>query len=432
MVPEVAMDDMFTGCIYQGGAKVMHDLVWTVGSIVPEILRRSGVNAELPSVDEALHGLPIARHPNLREWGAYYHEWLDHSVNSDYWRRISPNSGYGGMTAPALNISGWYDIFNAGTLNNYMGMKKYAGSEKARRNVRLIMGAWTHTNFSGLFPEFSFGEGAGEKAIGLTKIKTDWYDRWVKGLDVPVGPPVKIFVMGANIWRDERDWPLPDTIYRSYYLHSEGAANTLNGNGWLSVEKPFDETPDCFVFDPMNPVPTVGGQVILPGENTSGPRDQRAIEQRDDVLIYTTPPLQSPVEVTGHVMLKLFVSSDSLDTDFTGKLVDVFPDGRAMIITDGILRARFRDSFENPSPLVPGVIYELAIDLWATSNVFMPGHRIRLEVSGSNFPKFNRNSNTGGNISSESADQYKPAINKVYHDGLHASRLILPIIERPA
>jgi putative CocE/NonD family hydrolase len=430
MVPVVAMDDMYTGCIYQGGTKVMHDLVWTVGSIIPEILRRSGAEAELPSAHDALYELPIAGHPAIRKWGAYYHDQLDNPSDGDFWRRISANTGYGGMTAPALHISGWYDIFTKPTINNYMGMKKYAGSEKARKNTRLIMGGWTHGNFSGLFPEFSFGEGASDTAINLQQIKIDWYDKWVKGLDKPNGPPVKIFIMGANIWRDEQDWPLPDTKYREYYLHSKGSANSLNGDGWLSTEKPGDESPDNYTYDPMNPVQTVGGQVILPGENSSGPKDQQEVEKRNDVLVYTTPVFEKPMEVTGNIILKLYASSDSLDTDFTGKLVDVYPDGRAMILTDGILRARYRDSFEEPKHLVSGEVYEFTIDLWATANVFLPGHRLRLEVSSSNFPKFNRNSNTGGDIAKETAEQYKSAQNKVYHDAVHASRLILPIIER--
>ncbi|HKC73261.1 MAG TPA: CocE/NonD family hydrolase, partial [Chloroflexota bacterium] len=182
--------------------------------------------------------------------------------------------------------------------------------------------------------------------------------------------------------------------------------------------------------NPLRPVPTVGGQVILPGGNAMGPRDQRAVEVRDDVLVYSTPVLDRPIEVTGPIELRLFVASSARDTDFTGKLVDVYPDGRALILTEGILRARYRTSFTAPELLEPDAIYELRLDLWATANVFLPGHRIRLEVSSSNFPRFNRNSNTGGEIASEAADHYRPAINRIFHDAAHPSRLILPIIAR--
>jgi putative CocE/NonD family hydrolase len=243
-------------------------------------------------------------------------------------------------------------------------------------------------------------------------------------------PPVTLFVMGIDRWRAEADWPLPGTQYRPYYLHSAGRANTLHGDGTLSTEPPSDEPPDVYLYNPLRPVPTVGGQVLFPGGNANGPRDQRAVELRDDVLVYSTPVLDRPVEVTGPIELRLFVASSARDTYFTGKLVDVYPDGRAMILTEGILRARYRTSFTVSELLEPGAVYELRLDLWATANVFLPGHRIRLEVSSSNFPRFARNSNTGGEIAREAAKHYRPAINRIFHDAAHLSRLILPIIER--
>jgi putative CocE/NonD family hydrolase len=239
-----------------------------------------------------------------------------------------------------------------------------------------------------------------------------------------------IFVMGIDEWHTEDDWPLPDTQYRPYYLHSAGRANTLRGDGTLSTDLPGDEPPDVYLYNPLRPVPTVGGQVLLPGGNAMGPRDQREVEVRDDVLVYSTPALDRPIEVTGPIGLCLFVASSAPDTDFTGKLMDVYPDGRTIILTEGILRARYRNSFTEPEFLEPEKIYELRLNLWATANVFLPGHRIRLEVSSSNFPRFDRNSNTGGDIISETTDQYRPAINRIFHDAAHPSRLNLPIIER--
>jgi putative CocE/NonD family hydrolase len=313
-----------------------------------------------------------------------------------------------------------------------MGMKQRGGTEEARRNQRLIIGPWTHGNFSGSFPEREFGWGGSSAAIDLPGIHLRWFDRWLKDVDngIDQEPPVMIFVMGVDEWCSEADWPLPNTQYRPYYLRSSGGANTLYGDGTLSTKPPGDEPSDVYLYNPLRPVPTVGGQVILPGGNAMGPRDQREVELRDDVLVYSTPVLDRPMEVTGPIDLCLFVASSARDTDFTGKLVDVYPDGRAMILTEGILRARYRNSFTGPELLEPGAIYELRLNLWATANVFLPGHRIRLEVSSSNFPRFDRNSNTGGEIASEAADQYRPATNRIFHDAAHPSRLILPIIER--
>jgi putative CocE/NonD family hydrolase len=239
--------------------------------------------------------------------------------------------------------------------------------------------------------------------------------------------------MGSNQWRTEADWPLPDTQYRSYYLHSGGAANTANGDGVLSQAAPGSEPHDSYTYDPRSTVPTVGGQSLLPGSMIAlnvGPRDQRAVESRPDVLCYTTPPLEHDTEVTGPIELVLYIASSARDTDFTGKLVDVFPDGRALALTDGILRARYRNSLAAPELLLPGTIYELHIDLIATANVFRAGHCIRLDVSSSNFPRFDRNTNTGGAIAGETAADFVLAINRIFHDQAHASYLILPIIER--
>ncbi len=438
MVPEVTFSDMYEGCAYQGGAKVLHDLRWAV-TIIPDVIARKRAAGEevpanelLPDVNTVLSALPLAGHPMIKKYAPFYTEWLNHATPGPYWEVMAPNAGYDRITVPALNISGWYDIFIGGTLENFRGMKDRGGSALARNHQKLIIGPWTHMNFTGRFRERDFGEGSSSDAIDLNGIKLRWYDRWLKGTEkgIDLEDPVMIFVMGIDRWRTEKDWPLPDTKYVSYYLHSNGHANTLNGDGLLSTTQPKEEASDVFSYDPMDPVPTVGGQVLLPGENSMGPRDQQELEQREDVLVYSTPVLNEAVEVTGNIELKLFVSSSAFDTDFTAKLVDMYPDGRAMILTNGILRARYHRSFENPELLEPGKVYELNLNLLATSNVFLPGHRIRLEVSSSNFPQFNRNSNTGGDIPSETKEQYVPATNTVLHNTDFPSTLILPIIER--
>jgi len=439
MAPSITFSDGHEGCSYQGGAKVLHDLRWVVADIVPaEIERRIArgeqvLETDTPlDVDGALTEIPLATHPLIREYASFYLDWLAHPTADDYWLPGSPRAGYEQICVPALNVSGWYDIFLWSTFQNYMGMKQRGGTEEARRNQRLIIGPWTHMNFSASFPEREFGWGGSSAAIDLPGIHLRWFDRWLKEEDNGIDrePPVMIFVMGVDEWRSEADWPLPDTLYRPYYLHSGGQAGVLHGDGTLSPKPPGDEPPDLYLYHPLHPVPTVGGQVLLPGGNAMGPRDQREVELRDDVLVYSTPVLDQSVEVTGPIELCLFVASSARDTDFTGKLVDVYPDGRAMILTEGILRARYRNSLTEPELLEPGTVYELWLNLWATGNVFLPGHRIRLEVSSSNFPRFDRNSNTGGDITSETADQYQPAINGIFHDAEHPSRLILPIIER--
>jgi len=425
--------------MYQGGAKVLHDLRWVVDNIVPaEIERRIAhgekvLESDTPlDVDGALAELPLATHPLIREYAAFYLDWLAHPTADDYWLASSPQVGYEQISVPALNISGWYDIFLWSTLQNYMGMQQYGGTEVARRNQRLIIGPWSHMNFSGSFPERDFGWGGSSAAIDLPGIHLRWFDRWLKDADngLDQEPPMMIFVMGVDEWRHEADWPLPDTQYRPYYLHSGGEANTLYGDGTLSTEPPDDEPSDVYLFNPLRPVPTVGGQVILPGGNAMGPRDQHTVELRDDVLVYSTHVLDDAVEVTGPIELRLFVSSTAPDTDFTGKLLDVHPDGQAIILTEGILRARYRNSFAEPELLELDQIYELRLNLWATANVFLPGHRIRLEVSSSNFPRFDRNSNTGGIIALETVDKYQPAVNRIFHDAAHPSHLVLPLIER--
>ncbi|GCE10051.1 CocE/NonD family hydrolase [Dictyobacter aurantiacus] len=281
-------------------------------------------------------------------------------------------------------------------------------------------------SFTGLFPEFSYGLQASADVLDLTGMQIRWFDHWLKGLSngVEQEKTVYLFVMGKNLWREEEDWPLPDTDFRSLYLHSQGHANCLTGDGWLSASSPGEEPEDVYIYDPHDPVPTVGGATLLPNSvaiANVGPRDQSLIEARADVLCYTTAPLEKPMEVTGPIELVLFVASSALDTDFTGKLVDVFPDGRAALLTDGILRARYRESFVLPELLEPNRVYQLRLDLGATANVFLPGHRICLEVSSSNFPCFDRNTNTGGAIAEVGEASLIAATNRVFHDQRYPS-----------
>jgi putative CocE/NonD family hydrolase len=235
--------------------------------------------------------------------------------------------------------------------------------------------------------------------------------------------------MGIDQWRNEQTWPLPDTRYVDYHLDSDGRANTSRGNGFLSISPPSNEAADLFLYDPRRPVPTLGGH-ILSVTGFNGPADQALVEQREDVLVYSTLPLEQALEVTGPVSAVIYVSSDAPDTDFTAKLVDVFPDGRAMLLCEGVQRMRYRRSLTQPQLMSRGEIYQIHVDMTATSNVFLPGHRIRVEISSSNFPRYDRNSNTGGDIVHEHLAGMIPAVNQVHHGPDNPSRLVLPINDR--
>jgi putative CocE/NonD family hydrolase len=273
--------------------------------------------------------------------------------------------------------------------------------------------------------ERDFGEAA---RLDLGKLQFDWFQYWLKGqeTDVEDWPAYRLFVMGENRWRGENEWPLARTDFTHFYLHSGGSANTRKGNGTLSLEKPEDEPADAFTYDPTQPVPTHGGNnlLLIP----TGPFDQTKIEDRNDVLVYTTDPLTEPIEVTGPVRLVLYAASSARDTDFTAKLVDVSPSGKAFNLCDGIIRARYRNSKSEPSLIQPDQVYQYEIDLWVTSNLFLEGHSIRLEISSSNFPRFDRNPNTGNPFGTDT--EFLPAGQTIHHSATFPSHLVLPIIPR--
>jgi putative CocE/NonD family hydrolase len=244
-------------------------------------------------------------------------------------------------------------------------------------------------------------------------------------------PPVRIFVMGENFWRHEQEWPLARTQYTKYYLASRGRANSLHGDGTISTAPAAAGTADTdtYTFDPANPVPTLGGNVCCAQQVPSGPWDQRAAERRDDVLVFTSEPLSEPLEVTGPITMTLYASTTARDTDWTAKLVDVAPDGFARNLQDGIVRARYREGINRPASLIePGRVYQYTIDMWATSNTFLPGHRIRLEISSSNFPRFDRNLNTGDDPAT--GTRMQTAQQTIYHNVTYPSHVVLPVIPR--
>jgi putative CocE/NonD family hydrolase len=448
IAPYITASDYYEGWTYQGGAfQLGFILHWSLLMLgLGEVGRRLGKGEATPAqfgtsveaVDanaDLYWTTPITAIEALEGVAPYYFDWIAHDRDSEYWKSIAPRERYDAVTVPSLNMGGWYDLFLLGTLENYVGMRAKGGSDAAR-NARLIIGPWAHGPNAGQFTQRGYGLMSGTVASDLIGTQLKWFDHHLKGGEVTwdAGKPVRLFIMGADVWRDEADWPLPDTRYTPYYLHSEGGANTAYGDGTLSTEPPStDEPPDNYLYDPRNPVPTVGGQTFLPGlllGANAGPMDQLEVEARSDVLVYSTPPLARDTEVTGRIELVLYAESSARDTDFTGKLVDVHPDGRAEILTDGILRARYRNGTQEAELLEPGEVYELHVDLWATANVFKAGHQIRLEVSSSNFPRFDRNTNTGGTVWQETEADFVPALNRIHHDAAHPSHVVLPLIER--
>jgi putative CocE/NonD family hydrolase len=446
IAPAVTTTDYYSTPWYsEGGALSLHSMQsWTTLMALAEAQRAVGAGTGdqqalmdllgmAAEPESHLAALPVRVRPLLEKQWPWWAEILAHPVRDEYWRGLSVAEHFDDITVPALNIGGWFDIFVSSTVRTFAGLRQRGGSEQARDGQRLIIGPWDHLNSTGIYPDRQFGMMADALTADLTGQHQRFFDRWLRGqADALAGSaPVRIFVMGIDQWRDEQDWPLPGTSYDAYYLQSSGRANTADGDGELRAEPPDGEHADVYLYDPLRPVPTLGGRVMSPSTaNAAGPVDQRRAESRDDVLCYSTPVLEHPVEVTGHVSLTLFVSSSARDTDFTGKLVDVFPDGRAIFLTDGILRARYRHSLAEPELLTPELRYEVTIDMSVTSNVFLPGHRIRLEVSSSNFPRFDRNTNTGGAVTEDGDADVEVAVNRIFHGQAHPSRLVLPVIDR--
>lgn len=383
-----------------------------------------------PLTEAAYRRLPLMAWGDLlRPAARYLTDYLQHPEDGPYWWPINLERQHANIIVPMYHVTSWYDIFLRGGLAHFCGLRERAMTAEARAQQKLLVGPWAH-----LFPftaPTSQGTGDidfGDKArIELHETQLRWFDYWLKDINTGIldDAPVKIFVMGENVWRDEATWPLARTRYTPYYLHSQGGANSLRGDGSLSPETPGEEAPDRFVYDPDNPVPTCGGNtLIIP----MGVYDQRPVEARQDVLVYTSGPLTAPLEVTGPLTVQLYAATSAPDTDFTAKLVDVRPDGYAQNLADGILRARYRESRLRPVPLTPGQVYPYSIDLWATSHVFLPGHCLRLEISSSNFPRFDRNLNTGADQATSS--QYHTATQTIFHDQRYPSHVLLPIIPR--
>jgi uncharacterized protein len=438
IIPNVTFCDAYS-IVYHGGALALGiGVSWgllTIASMA--IMQHPGTDEEkdrlmsqlITAVDgmslgQSFNHLPLNTMPLIGCDGLIpcLADWISHPTLDDYWHRL--NCPHEAVTIPAFHIGGWYDIFINSTIRDFSSI--YASGNT---HQKLLIGPWVHGFYDTRVGEVDFGLQASDYLLLPDETQLRWFDYWLKGVEngVMEEPPVRIFVMGDNHWRSENEWPLARTQYKRFYLHSGGAANSLAGDGTLTPEAPSEEPVDAFVYDPRNPVPTRGGglccwQAALP----PGAYDQREIETRPDVLVYTTPILEHDVEVTGPLKIHLWAATNTPDTDFTAKLVDVGPCGYARNVQDGIIRARYRNSPTQAEPIRPGEIYEYTIDLSATSNVFKAGHRIRLEISSSNFPRFDRNMNTGHAIGDDT--DMRTALQTVLHSAECPSHIVLPII----
>ncbi|HVW84424.1 MAG TPA: CocE/NonD family hydrolase [Bryobacteraceae bacterium] len=413
--PYVSGDDDYRDRFYStGGAmKVGHRLLW-----LAENMRARGYEA--PDFRKYIWMLPTRAADSLATGHtlALWQLAANHPAYDAFWKSVSVREHLKEIHVPVYSVGGWYDNYVESDLDAFSTLSK------ANHEDRIMIGPWPHT-FNTPFANVNFGK---DSIVPLRPEQLKWFDRWLKGKEVSEpSHPLRIFVMGINQWRDEDEWPLARARGVKFYLGGNGHANTLYGDGSLG-EKPDRGSPaDAFVYDPRNPVPTMGGAVCCDSRVYPwGPLDQRPVEKRRDVLVYTTPPLGSDLEVTGPIRVILYASSTAPDTDFTAKLIDVFPSGEARNLTDGILRVRYRDSLETPTLMTPGKVYRLAIDAGVTSNVFRAGHRIRLEISSSNFPRFDRNPNTGRPVASEK--ELRKAAQTVFHDRDRHSYVLLPVV----
>jgi len=430
--PYVTASEYYDGWTYQSGALMQwFTSSWTSG-LSEDTLRKKTSSQQRPK--DWVQQLPVEDYrlinpPTAREVAPYFRDWVEHERDDDYWRKWKISDHYAEMNVKALHAGGWHDIFLKGSIKNFVEMRKGAATQEARDGQRLMVGPWAH---AGTSPEGKIGDVVfGKQAVlDMNATIAKWGDFALKGIknEFAGDSPVRIFVMGDNVWRDEKEFPLARAQNTKYYFHSNKGANSVGGDGGLSTTPPGKEKPENYEYDPQNPTPTIGGRLCCGAAIQPGPFDQRPNESRPDVLVFSTPSLERDIEVTGFITAELYASTSARDTDFTAMIVDVDPSGYARFLTDGVVRARYRNSTERAEPIEPGKVYKYMIDLWATSNVFKAGHRIRVYISSSNFPRFNRNHNTGE--PALGATKMVKANQTIYHDADHPSAITLPIIPR--
>jgi uncharacterized protein len=435
MFPRLTWNSAINGFGFRGGALELGTQAnWGLQMGFDQLVRQHRANP--PVLGAAIAGLahevdqlgtrgyaslPLAEFEPLRRQPVLprFFSQVERPLDAEFLDPVTITGKHERVLVPTFNVGGWYDIFLGDTLDHFSAMRKLG------RPTRLLIGPWSHTEYRASVGEVNFGFASQATFINLQydmdRLQLRWFDHWLKGIDTGMlaEPPIKLFVMGANVWRDEQEWPLARAVPTRFYLH---------GSGGLNTQAPDAEAADRFSYDPANPVPTHGGALLMSPEFPGGPRDQRAIEGRPDVLAYTTDVLDHDVEVTGPVSVELWACSSAPDTDFVARLVDVYPDGRAYNLTDGILRARYRSGPGSVRMLEPGQPERFVIDLWATSNVFRAGHRIRLQVTSSCFPRWDRNPNTGHAFGTDGVADLVVAQQTILHDRDHPSHVVLPLV----
>lgn len=430
--PTLASTNIYANWITQGGAfRLSFNYGWGVVRMpnrimLPQYWHTETWTTEDLKYDNILWHLPL-KDGDLQSAGyatKHYRDWIQHDSYDDYWKAISDEERFDKIKVPTHTFGGWFDIFLAGTINGYVGMKNKGGSPQARSGARMIIGPWGHGSSQ------SFGDVDFTPIAQVDQFETElrFFDYHVKGIQNGLDKdlPVRLFYMGANQWRSEADWPIPGTQYQKWYISSNGAANAARGDGMLSPVKPAAAGKDMYRYDPANPVKTLGGNNCCGTPTPPGPKDQRPLEQRSDVLVYTSDYLDSAVTIAGPVNMKLFAATDGPDTDWMIKLVDVYPNGFAMPVAEGIIRARFREGLDKPKLLKTGEVYAYDISLTGTANVFLPGHRIRIDITSSNFPQFDRNPNTGDPLGANAT--VRVATQTIHHGGNYDSHIIMPLV----
>jgi putative CocE/NonD family hydrolase len=424
IMPGFTSSSYYEGWTYEGGAlSLAFAASWAAGLAYDGARTRGDGGAmsrlEAALVDPAwLSGLPLDElAPLSRTEAPFFYDWLAHPSEDPYWRATSIREDYGRIQVPGLHLAGWYDVFLAGSVENFRGL---AGRQK------LVVGPWVHGPWTP-----TAGSGGGQSAGSLA------VDEWtMRFLDVvlhgdspsALGAPVTAFVLGDG-WRNLDAWPPSFSQAVDWHLHSDGQANSSHGDGVLSPAPPGDEPPDVFVYDPLAPSVGEGGHsCCVAGIAPMGPASQRAREEWRDVLVYTSAPLERDVELLGDASVTLHAASSAVDTDFTARLCLVDPAGESINLTEGIVRARYRASLSAPQPLTPWAVEEYRIALGPVGALVPAGHRLRLDVSSSDFPHWDRNLNTGGPLGREGPERAIVATQAVYHDRLRPSRMTLPVL----
>ncbi|MEO7652153.1 MAG: CocE/NonD family hydrolase, partial [Bryobacteraceae bacterium] len=433
--PVLASTSIYHNTFYHGGAfklalalgwgvvrmpfRTMNPMYWHTEAFSPDEWKFENIVWKLPlaTIDMESSGQPVA----------HFRDWIKHSSYDSYWKAISDEERFEKVKAPAYTFGGWFDLLLGGTLNGYTGLRANGATPLARKETRMIVGPWGH-GATQKFGDIDFGPQAMRSLLDL---EIRWNDHYLKGVDNGIDrePPVEIFYMGVNQWAKVADWPVPGTKFRPYYLSSSGHANSLRGDGSLDAAAASGPASDQYTYDPKLPVPSLGGNDCCGAPFPAGPRDQRPVESREDVLVYTSGILTKPLAIAGPVKMKLSAATDGKDTDWMIKLVDVHPNGFAINIAEGILRARFHKGLDKPELLEPDRAYEFEIDMRGTANVFLPGHRIRVDVTSSNFPQYDRNPNTGEALGS--SDRLRVAKQTIFHTEGRRSHIVLPVVPAP-